>query len=340
MESTSTTQKMKAIIQEQTGGAETLIPGEVDLPIPKEGEVLIKIEYSALNRADIMQRKGTYPPPPGSTSIIGLECAGYIVNDLSELQDEKYKQNRRVMALLPGGGYAQFVTVHQNQVMDIPESFSFEQAAAIPEVWCTAFQILVLIANIQKNETVLVHAAAAGVGTSMIQLCKKYGAKVIAVSSSEKKLKFCQELGADYLINYKENPDFSKLVQEYTNGKGVDVIADPVLASNFQYNIDSLAMDGRWVVYGTMGGTLIENSNFGLLLRKRANIQFTTLRNRTIEYKGNLIQRLQNECLAEFNSGLLKPIVDKVYGFSQIQEAHQYMESNESIGKILIKYDL
>ncbi|CDW89533.1 nad h quinone oxidoreductase [Stylonychia lemnae] len=353
---------MKAIIQNGPGGPETLVTGEVDIPIPKEDEILVKVEYSALNRADVMQvsirilylirEKGLIPllqeahqsldqNAQAMLLIISMNLMTTLIQTIAKLLhyfQEVVMDSNSIYTIFIF--CHRFATVHKDSIMDLPKDFEFEKAAAIPEVWCTAFQILVQIAQVQKGDTVLIHAAAAGVGTSLIQLCKKYGATVIAVSSTDEKLQFCKELGADHLINYKINPDFSPSVLEFTNNKGADIILDPVSASNFLFNVNSIAMDGRWIIYGQMGGSIVDQFNLGLLMRKRVNLQFTTLRNRTYQYKGDLIKRLQSECFQDFENGSLKPIIDRVYGFSEVQEAHKYMESNESIGKILLRQDL
>eukprot|EP00347_Sterkiella_histriomuscorum_P009914 403339393 len=306
------------------------------MPQCNQNEVLLKVEATAVNRADTLQRKGKYPPPKGVTDIIGLECVGFKTDPLT-LQVDKSQQ---YMALLSGGSYALYAKVHKDHLIPVPKSLKLEQIAAIPEVWLTAYQLLHLVGNSKPKETALVLAAASGVGTSLIQLAKKHDMKVIAVASTHEKLKICKELGTDLTISYKENPDYSLVVQEYTKKQGANVILDPILASNFEFNMNSLAVDGQWVMYGTMGGLKVENANFTKLILKRGNIIASTLRNRSDEYKTELIQRFIKDCIQDFESGKLKPIVDRVMKLSEVQEAHRIIENNANIGKIVLINDL
>ena len=244
------------------------------------------------------------------------------------------------MALLPGGGYADYVSVLKSHTTPLMyEGQSWEEAAAIPEVWCTAYQLLHLVAGVKQGETCLVHAAASGVGTTMLQLCKASGVEAIAVASTNDKLDFCQSLGASHLVNYKETPEFSKAVKSFTNGRGVNVIQDPVLASHFNENLNCLAQDCRWVLYGSMGGIKVKDAMIIKLLMKRASLICSTLRNRSDSYKADLIQKVYEE-RNKFKSGELKPIIDKVLNLSEVTEAHKYIESNQSIGKVILKNDL
>ncbi|CDW71149.1 zinc-binding dehydrogenase family protein [Stylonychia lemnae] len=324
---------MRAIVCEGTGGPEVMkISDTVDLPQCNQNEVLLKIEATAVNRADTLQRKGKYPPPRGVTDIIGLECVGY-KTDPKTLQVDKSKL---FMTLLSGGGYAQqyqyssfkiqfrYAKVHYSHLMPVPKGLVLEEIAAIPEVWLTAFQLLHKVGNGQSGETALVLAAASGVGTSLIQLAKKNKMNVIAVASNQEKLNLCK---------------FQNIL-EYTNKKGVDVILDPILASNFDYNMKSIGMDSRWVMYGTMGGLKVENANFTNLILKRGQILVSTLRNRTDEYKAQLIKDFSSACIQQFEMKRLKPIVDRVMKLSEVQQAHEIIEKNQNAGKIILINDL
>jgi len=244
------------------------------------------------------------------------------------------------MALLSGGGWAQYCRVHKGSILEIPVELSMEEGAAIMEQWCTAYQLLHKVAHVEKGDTVLIHAAASGVGTALIQLCNVAGAKSIAVSSTETKLAACAQLGSFATINYKDHPDFSSLVLEHTGGKGANVILDPVMGQNFNYNLDSIAMDSRWVLYGSLGGVMIQEANIMKLMKKRGSLLSTTLRTRSDEYKSDLVSSLGKDCLPLFKSKSLVPKIDKQFTFSSAGEAFQYMENNLNLGKIVIMNDL
>eukprot|EP01101_Sappina_pedata_P002372 TRINITY_DN12618_c0_g1_i1.p1 TRINITY_DN12618_c0_g1~~TRINITY_DN12618_c0_g1_i1.p1 ORF type:complete len:354 (+),score=124.32 TRINITY_DN12618_c0_g1_i1:21-1082(+) len=331
--------RMQSVAIKEFGPAENMYIA-TDTPIPTclPTEILIKIHASAVNRSDTLQRKGGYSVPPGVSQILGLEAAGTVekVNAGS-----KWKVGDRVMALLPGGGYAEYVNVNEAHLLPIPDSLAFEQAAAIPEVWLTAYQLLHLVANVKKGDTVLIHAAASGVGTALIQLCLSAGATPIASVSTAEKQKYVEELGAAKSLNYKEE-DFSAVVKEYTNGKGVNIVLDPVGAQNFAKNLDSIAEDGRWVVYGFMGGAVLDKVNIAPLLKKRVRIEATTLRSRCDEYKAHLVKEFAiNELprfIHEVDGIKHKPIVDRVLSFAEVAEAHHVIESNATIGKVVLKW--
>ncbi len=222
----------------------------------------------------------------------------------------------------------------------MPENLSFVQAAAIPEAWITAYQLLFKIAKIKTEQTALIFAAASGVGTSLIQLCKLAGAHSIAVASSHSKIQICKELGSFDAINYKQYPLFSDRVKLITDGEGVDVIRDCVLGDFFKENLECLAMDSRWVIYGTMGGIKIREANMIKLIAKRANILTSTLRNRSVEYKEELVSDFAQELLPAFSEGKLQPIINKEFGLSEASKALKYMQQNLNIGKIVLAADL
>ena len=295
-------------------------------PVAAPGEVLITVAATALNRADTLQRKGLYPPPPNTTDVLGLECAGRV-------------GDRRVMALLPGGGYAEQVAVPESLLMDVPPNLSLRQAAAIPETWLTAFQLLFLVANAKAGDTVLIHACGSGVGTAATQLAVRHGLKVIGTAGAEEKLARCRELGASAAFNYKAEGGFKQPVLDATDGRGVDVVLDCVGGSHAASNAGVLAMDARWVVYGLMGGAAVPSDApiLGLLLRKRAALLTSTLRSRSVEYKTELTQRFAQHALPLFASGDYTPVLDaKSFTLDDAQAAHEYLEENSSIGKVTL----
>jgi tumor protein p53-inducible protein 3 len=327
---------MKYIAHEDKQGPDGISVQEGPVPIyDKDNEVLIKVEACAANRADLLQSRGQYPPPPGVTKVIGLECAGYVVDPKTNVITD-----RRVMALLSGGGYAQFAKVHKDHVIDIPEELSFETAACIPEKFLTSYQILHKIADIQEDETVLILAGASGIGTSMIQLCNYAGASSIAISSSDAKLEQCKKIGAYACVNYKQYPSFSDRVQLFTDGEGVDVVTDPVMGNFFNCTLDCLGYDSRWIIYGFMGGIKIKEANMMKLLNKRASILTSTLRNRSDEYKTELVTSFAERLMPGFVSGELAPIIYQTINLSDSKHGLEMMAQNRNTGNIAFINDL
>ena len=325
--------KMKAVLQTEFGGIETLYIGETEMPVVNENEVLIEVHYAALNRADLLQRKGKYPPPKGESEILGLEASG-IVKQVGK-NVKHFTPGDRVMTLLAGGGQAEYVKADQRLVMHVPNSLTLEQGAAIPEVFLTAYQALFFEGKTKFGSTVLVHAGASGVGTSAIQLAKARGCKVICTASAAKH-DTCKNLGADLAIDYKTQ-DFAQAVKDFTKERGVDIILDFIGAPNFVRNLDSLAIDGRLVLIATMGGIRLEEFNIRSILTKRLKIQGTTLRARSNAYKQELIQAFSADFLPDLASGKITPIIDSVLDWNDIQQAHQRMEANKNVGKIVLK---
>ncbi|ALC91584.1 NADPH:quinone oxidoreductase [Bacillus sp. FJAT-18017] len=305
-------------------------------PVAGEDELLIRVNAAALNRADLLQKIGKYPPPPGESEIIGLEVSGVVEEAGKNVKE--FQAGDRVCALLAGGGYAEKVKVSAGLCIPIPEKLDFIEAAAIPEAFLTAYLNLFDMAKMKEGDIVLIHAAASGVGTAAIQLAIAAGATPIATAGSEEKLEFCRTLGARHLINYKEE-DFSERVEEITSGRGVDIILDPVGASYFQKNLSSIALDGRWVVIGGMGGYDVENVPLRSLMRKRASLIGSTLRSRSVADKSRLTRQFKEFALSRFSDGSLLPVVDKVFNWREANEAHQYMEQNKNKGKIVLKVD-
>ncbi|WP_027417018.1 NAD(P)H-quinone oxidoreductase [Aneurinibacillus terranovensis] len=323
---------MKAVLVEEA--TKTLYIGEAEIPAPGEDELLVDVRATALNRADLLQKRGLYPPPAGASSIIGLEMAGMVAAVGNKVQG--WKKGDRICALLPGGGYAERVTIPAQMAIPIPENLSFEEAAAIPEVFLTAYLNLFVLGGLKPEHTVLIHAGASGVGTAAIQLVREAGARSIVTAGSEEKRKKCLELGADITIDYKEGP-FAPKVKEATNGTGVNIILDFIGASYWEQNISSLATDGRLIIIGTMGGAKAESINLGLLLSRRLQVIGTALRTRSVEDKIKLTKEFSEFALPRFADGRLKPVIDSVFDWEHVNDAHAYMEQNKNIGKIVLR---
>ncbi|NXP52557.1 QORX oxidoreductase, partial [Heliornis fulica] len=320
------------------GGPENLYVKEMTKPHPGEGEVLVKVYASALNRADLLQRRGKYPPPKGASEILGLEAAG-IVAGLGPGCKGQWKIGDAVMALLSGGGQAEYVTVPEGYLMPVPKAMTFIQAAAIPEAWLTAFQLLHFVGKIQKGERVLIHAGASGVGMAAIQLVKLAEAVPIVTAGTQEKLKATASAGAAAGFNYK-NEDFSEKVLAFTQGSGVDMILDCVGGSYWEKNLNCLSTDGRWIIYGLLSGGEVHGDLLARLLSKRASIQTSLLRSRDKEASSGSEQTFTDDVLPYFSGGIsphLQPLVDSIYPLQEIAQAHRIMEENKNIGKIVIK---
>lgn len=325
---------MKAILLKSFGGAENLYLGETVEPTISDHEMLVKVHATALNRADILQREGKYPPPPGASKILGLEMAGEVIKIGKKVTH--WKIGDRVCGLLAGGGYAELVSIHEALALPIPSNLTYQEAAALPEVFLTAFQAIKWIANFQKSEKILIHAGASGVGTAAIQLAQLFEAEQIIVTASKGKHDTCLQLGAHHAIDYK-NEDFAKRVAELTDEKGVNVVVDFLLAAYFQKNLDALGMDGRMVLLAAMGGIKMSETNLLNLLRKRLQITGSTLRSRTLSYKIELTTAFKKQVWPHFSTGQLKPVIDAVFDWEEVAKAHQKMERNENAGKIVLR---
>lgn len=321
---------MKAILITQPGGPEVMQYGDAPDPQPGPGELLVRVRGTAVNRADLLQRMGAYPPPPGASSILGLEIAGTV-----EQPGGNWKVGDRVMAVVTGGAYAELATVPADLAMPIPDGMSFEEAAAIPEAFLTAYLNLFMLGNLQSGETVLIHAGASGVGTAAIQLAQAARAMVIATAGSPEKLRRCVELGAQETINYKDE-DFSQRVLTITQNRGADVVLDFVGASNWAGNLDAMAVGGRLMLIGFMGDSK-GSLDLGPIMRKSLTITGTTLRRTPIPRKIALVQAFVEFAMPRFASGELKPVIHTVYSLSQAREAHELMASNQNVGKIVLK---
>ena len=323
---------MKAVTFSQAGSAEVLHIQEVPQPSISAQEILIQVAATALNRADIMQRQGMYPPPPGASDLLGLEVAGTVVK--CGPQAKRFKEGDEVMALLPGGGYAEYVNIDEGLAMPVPKGITLMEAAAIPEVFLTAFQALHWLGRISKGNKVLIHAGGSGVGTAAIQLAKLMEAKIFTTASAPK-LPACEQLGAHHLIDYKSQ-SFEEVVATITEGKGVDIIMDFIAAPYFLPNLKSLGMDGRLIILALMGGLTVDSFNMLPILSKRIQIIGTTLRSRSLTYKRELVADFSNKILPAFEEGSLKTVIDSYFPLEKVQEAHTYMEGNKNTGKIIL----
>ena len=326
---------MKAILVKQPGGPEQLVLGEYEQPLPGPYDLLVKVHATALNRADTLQRQGKYPPPKGASSILGLEIAGEVAE--AGINCTRFKKGDKVFGLLPGGGYAEYAIIDENMAMPVPDNLSMEEAAAIPEVFLTAYQALFWLGRLQPGERALIHAGASGVGTAAIQLARAQKAEVL-VTASEWKLHACKELGAHKTINYQDSEvPFDDEVLAYTNNEGVDVIVDFIAGPYFEKNIDCLRTDGRLVILASLGGGKVEDIDLRKILVKRLQVIGSTLRSRTKDYQIRLTQDMSNFAMPHFKNGTIKPVVDSVYDWQDVAEAHRYMESNKNIGKIVLR---
>jgi tumor protein p53-inducible protein 3 len=326
---------MKAILVEDI--TKKLYIGEADEPVFSDDDLFIQVKATAINRADLLQRRGLYPPPAGASPIIGLEMAG-VVEKVGK-NATGWKQGDRVMALLPGGGYADKVSIPAGMVIRMPDHFSFEEAAAIPEVFLTAYLNLFVLGGLKANQTVLIHAGASGVGTAAIQLVREAGATSIVTASSEEKRNACLQLGAAAAIDYKAGP-FAPAVKAATGGRGVDIIMDFIGASYWEQNIESLAIDGRLIIIGLMGGTKVKELDLALLHSRRLQIIGTALRSKSILEKISLTEQFAAFAMSRFADGRLKPIIDSVWDLDQANDAHDYMEQNKNTGKIVLRVNL
>ncbi|MDP9728602.1 NAD(P)H-quinone oxidoreductase [Alicyclobacillus tolerans] len=325
---------MRAVRQDTFGDADVLYIGEASTPTIGSHDLLVRVHATALNRADLLQRRGFYPPPPGESEILGLEMAGEVVEVGADV--EGFTLGSRVAALLPGGGYAEYVKIPAGMAMPLPDSMSYEQGAAIPEAFLTAYLNLFWLGKVRKENTVLVHAGASGVGTSALQLIREVGAIALVTAGSAEKISVCKKLGAVAGWNYKEGP-FLPFVQKETDGRGVDIILDFIGANYFAENIQSLAVDGRLIVIGTMGGTQVQQLDLGYLLQRRLQIIGTALRSRSVSEKIRLTREFYQFARDGLNEGRIAPLVDTVFDWTEVAKAHAYMESNQNMGKIVLR---
>jgi putative PIG3 family NAD(P)H quinone oxidoreductase len=325
---------MRAVVVAEPGGPEALRVEEVPDPEPGPDEVLVDVTAAGINRADLLQRQGNYPPPPGASPYLGLECSGTVAEVGATVAG--WNVGDRVCALLAGGGYAEKVAVPVGQLMTVPAGVELVEAAALPEVTCTVWSMVFCAAagRLQPGERILVHGGSSGIGTMAIQLAHGRGAQVFVTAGSAAKLDFCRELGADVLINYRDEA-FEDRVAEETDGAGVDVVLDNMGAAYLERNLAALATGGRLIVLGMQGGAKGE-LNLGSLLRKRATVHAAGLRARPRDQKAQIVAGTQNAVWPMIEAGTVRPIVDRVIPFDQAAEAHRVVEASEHIGKVLL----
>ncbi|MFJ7900251.1 NAD(P)H-quinone oxidoreductase [Streptomyces sp. NPDC096198] len=323
---------MYAITIPEPGGPEALVWAEVPDPVPGEGEVLIEVVASAVNRADLLQRQGLYAPPPGSSPYPGLECSGRIAALGPGVSG--WAVGDEVCALLAGGGYAEKVAVPAGQLLPVPEGVELRRAAALPEVTCTVWSNVFMVAHLRPDETLLVHGGSSGIGTMAIQLAKAVGARVAVTAGSKEKLDYCAGLGADVLINYREQ-DFVEEVRQATAGAGADVILDNMGAKYLDRNVQALALNGRLAIIGMQGGVQGE-LNISALLRKQAAITATSLRARPLGEKATIVAAVREHIWPLIASGGVRPVVDRELPMSEAGTAHQLLDESGHIGKVLL----
>ncbi|WP_189929120.1 NAD(P)H-quinone oxidoreductase [Streptomyces sulfonofaciens] len=323
---------MHAITIPEPGGPDALVWAEVPDPVPGEGEVLVEVTASAVNRADILQRQGHYNPPPGASPYPGLECAGRIAALGPGVTG--WAVGDEVCALLAGGGYAEKVAVPHGQLLPVPEGADLVRAAALPEVTCTVWSNVFMVAHLRPGETVLVHGGSSGVGTMAIQLAKAVGAKVVVTAGSKEKLDRCAELGADVLVNYRDQ-DFVAEVRDATDGAGADVILDIMGAKYLERNVKALAVNGRLAIIGLQGGVKGE-LNLGALLNKRAAVTATSLRGRPVDEKAAIVAAVREHVWPLIGGGQVRPVVDRTMPMSEAAAAHRVVEESGHIGKVVL----
>jgi putative PIG3 family NAD(P)H quinone oxidoreductase len=324
---------MKAVLTDRPGDESVLRVGEAEAPALGNGELRLRVVATAVNRADLLQRQGLYPPPPGASPILGLECAGVVAEVGAGVSG--WKPGDRAMALLAGGGYAEEVVVHAGSALRVPERLSLEEAAAVPEVFLTAFLNLFQLGALPAGGAALVHGGGSGVGTAAIQLVKAAGARAIVTAGSDEKCARCRALGADVAIHYR-NESFAERVAEATGGRGVDVVLDSIGAPYLAGNLASLAVGGRLVLIGLMGGAKAE-VNLAALLAKRISVIGSTLRARPVEEKAAIAAAFEERFGADLASGRIAPIVDRVLPLDRVAEAHRAMKASEHFGKIVLR---
>jgi putative PIG3 family NAD(P)H quinone oxidoreductase len=305
-------------------------------PAPAAGEVLVRVSAAGVNRADLLQAAGKYPPPPGASEILGLEVSGTVV-EVGERVD-RWSVGQPVCALLAGGGYAELVAVPEGQIMPVPDTVELHQAAALPEVACTVWSNLVMTANLSAGHVVLIHGGASGIGTHAIQVARALDSRVAVTAGSTSKLDLCKELGAEILINYRDE-DFVERVRDETGGAGADVILDIMGAAYLDRNLDALADDGRVVIIGMQGGVKGE-LNVGKMMAKRAGVFGTTLRARPVEgpsSKGEVVAEVVRNVWPMVVDGRVRPIVGAEFPIEEAAAAHELLNSGEVAGKVLLR---
>lgn len=326
---------MKGITLNGFGGPEVLSLTEVPKPEPGPGQILVRVRASALNRADTMQRMGQYPPPPGESELLGLELAGEVESWGDGVGG--FEKGQRVFGLIGGGGYAEYALIDKDMAMSIPSGWSFEEAAAVPEVFFTANETIFQLGELKQGESILIHAGGSGVGTAGIQMAHHIGARVFFTAGSAEKIERATALGAEAGINYKTH-DFADEIRRLTDGEGVDVVEDFLAASYFQRNLDILKIGGRLILVALMGGIQTE-VNLAQVMTRRLQIKGSVMRSRSLEDKRAITQRFKERWLPVLTEGKIKPIIDSTYPLAQAADAHIAMEANKNFGKLILTVD-
>jgi NADPH2:quinone reductase len=328
---------MRAIEISRFGAPEVLCETTRPDPVPGPGEVLIRVTASGVNRPDVLQRKGAYAPPPGASDLPGLEVAGVVAGgDAAELAAAQLTLGERVCALLPGGGYAALCVAPIVQTLPVPKGLTDIEAASLPETVFTVWQNVFEIARLQAGEWLLIQGGSSGIGVTAIQMAKALGAKVIATAGSDDKCKACLEIGADHAINYRTQ-DFADEVLRMTDQRGVDVILDMVAGDYVAREVKCLANDGRLAIIAVQGGTKSELDT-GAVLRKRLTLTGSTLRARSVAYKGELAKALRRRVWPLIEAGRIKPVIHQVFPAAHAAQAHALMESSTHVGKIVLSW--
>ncbi|CAI3924000.1 NADPH:quinone reductase or related Zn-dependent oxidoreductase (Qor) (PDB:2VCY) [Commensalibacter communis] len=326
------TQQMKAIIVQNPGGPEELALSTLPIPTCKEGEILVRVLAAGINRPDIMQRKGLYPPPEGANPLLGLEIAGEVVSAPSA---SIFKPGDHVCALTNGGGYAEYCAVPEQQCLPWPKDFTVHEAAALSETFFTVWTNLFEIGKLTAGETVLIHGGSGGIGTAAIQLASNFGATVYTTVGSKEKGELCKRLGAKDYINYT-NEDFVERIHELTNKQGVHIILDIMAAAYFNQNINVLSEDGRLVIISFQGGIKANDVNLAKIVTKRLTVSGSTLRPRSNEFKGHIAKELYHHVWPLLSSRKISPLIHQIFPLSEVRKAHEIMEAGHHSGKMIL----
>ncbi|MDO6962818.1 NAD(P)H-quinone oxidoreductase [Rhizobium alvei] len=325
---------MRFVDLPQPGPAENMRIARGPLPVPKAGELLLRVEAAGVNRPDIAQRLGTYPPPADASPIMGLEVAGEVVAMGADVTG--FKLGDKVCALANGGGYADYCTVPAGQALFWPKGYDAIRAAALPETFFTVWANLFMMAGLKDGESVLIHGGSSGIGTTAIQLAHAIGAKVFTTVGNEEKAEACRALGADRAINYKTE-DFAAIIREETQKRGVDVVLDMIGAAYFDRNLASLTRDGRLSIIAFLGGAVADKANLTPIMVKRLRVMGSTMRPRTADEKREIRDELLAKVWPLIEAGTVAPVINQVFDFTEIVKAHQLMESSAHVGKIVLK---
>ncbi|CAI3930940.1 NADPH:quinone reductase or related Zn-dependent oxidoreductase (Qor) (PDB:2VCY) [Commensalibacter communis] len=326
------TQQMKAIIVQNPGGPEELALSTLPIPTCREGEILVRVLAAGINRPDVMQRKGLYPPPEGASPLLGLEIAGEVVSAPSA---SIFKPGDQICALTNGGGYAEYCAVPEQQCLPWPKDFTVHEAAALPETFFTVWTNLFEIGKLTAGETVLIHGGSGGIGTAAIQLASNFGATVYTTVGSKEKGELCKRLGAKDFINYT-NEDFVERIHELTDKQGVHIILDIMAAAYFNQNINVLSEDGRLVIISFQGGIKANDINLAKIVTKRLTVCGSTLRPRSNDFKGHIAKELYHHVWPLLSSRKISPLIHQIFPLSEVRQAHEIMEAGHHSGKMIL----